>query len=207
MDNMPEVFNQTLFLKINAQAGTPDWLIGFAIFSAEYLIFFIPLILLLLWFMGGRRERETALFAAISAVTALSLGAACSAVYFHPRPFMTGLGHVWIDHATDSSFPSVHGTLFFSVALALLARRNWISGSVMALLSVLVAWSRIFLGVHFPFDMGGAFVVAATAVTWITLFWSWKGRATLSCFEALSLLIFNTLPAKFYHRLYRRQQH
>jgi len=204
---MPEVFNETLFLKINAQAGTPEWLIGFAIFSAEYLIFFIPLILFLHWFMGGARERETAVFAGISAVTALSAGLVCSLVYFHPRPFMTGLGHLWIDHAADSSFPSDHGTLFFSVALALLVRRSWISGSVVALLSVLVAWSRIFLGVHFPFDMGGAFIVAATAVTWVTLFWSWKGEAAVYFFEVLSLWLFRTLPAKFSQRDNRNQQH
>lgn len=203
---MPEVFNETLFLKINAQAGTPEWLIGFAIFSAEYLIFFIPFVLLLHWFMGGHRERETAVFAGISAVTALSAGLVCSLAYFHPRPFMTGLGHLWIDHAADSSFPSDHGTLFFSVALALLVRRSWISGAVMALLSVLVAWSRIFLGVHFPFDMGGAFIVAATAVTWVTLFWSWKGEATVSFLENLSIRLFRTLPAKSSYRANRKQQ-
>ncbi|AER33063.1 MULTISPECIES: undecaprenyl-diphosphatase [Pantoea] len=207
MDNITEVFNQNLFLKINAPVGTPDWLIDFAVFSAEYLIFFIPVIVLLHWFTGRRRERETALFVGISGLTALSISMVCSVVYFHPRPFMMGLGHLWIDHVPNSSFPSDHGTLFFSVALALLFRRSWVFGSVMALLSLLVAWSRIFLGVHFPFDMGGAFIVAATVVTWVALFWALKGDVIMSGFDALSRVLLTRLPAKFHRLLNRHQQH
>lgn len=113
MGNALETYNQALFLKINALPGTPEWLIDFGIFCAQYLIFLLPLILLLYWFAGGREERETALFAAATAFTGLCLGFLCSAVWFHPRPFMIRLGHLWIDHVADSSFPSDHGTLFF----------------------------------------------------------------------------------------------
>ncbi len=122
MNTLLETYNQDLFLTINALPGTPGWLIDFATFSAEYLIFLLPLMLLIYWFTGGRAERETALFAIVTAITGLTLNFLCSAFYFHPRPFMIRLGHLWIDHAADTSFPSDHGTLFFSITLALWAR-------------------------------------------------------------------------------------
>jgi membrane-associated phospholipid phosphatase len=38
----------------------------------------------------------------------------------HPRPFMIGIGHTWIPHAADSSFPSDHMTVLAGVGLPLL---------------------------------------------------------------------------------------
>lgn len=198
MNTLLETYNQDLFLTINALPGTPGWLIDFATFSAEYLIFLLPLMLLIYWFTGGRAERETALFAIVTAITGLTLNFLCSAFYFHPRPFMIRLGHLWIDHAADTSFPSDHGTLFFSITLALWARGNWGSGGILTLVSLLVAWSRIFLGVHFPLDMAGALGVAAVAVIIVTLFWRKKGETLLSCCEAVSICLFSLLPERIY---------
>lgn len=197
MGNALETYNQALFLKINALPGTPEWLIDFGIFCAQYLIFLLPLILLIYWFAGGREERGTALFAAATAFTGLSLGFLCSAVWFHPRPFMIRLGHLWIDHVADSSFPSDHGTLFLSITLALFARRSWLGGIALALMSALVAWARIFLGVHFPLDMVGSLAMAVIALLMTQRMWLHKGALLLSLFEALFLLLLSFLPFKF----------
>lgn len=67
-------------------------------------------------------------------------------------------------HARDSSFPSDHLALIWSVAWVLLLRRETrMAGSALALLGIPVAWARIFLGVHFPLDMAGALLVALAA--------------------------------------------
>ena len=78
-----------------------------------------------------------------------------------PRPFLLGLGHTLIDHRPSASFPSNHATVFFiwatTLALCGLGRLALTFGG----LGLLVAWSRVYLGVHFPADMAGAAVVAA----------------------------------------------
>lgn len=57
------------------------------------------------------------------------------------------------------------GAVAFSLALQ---RGPRIAGVALALLGVPIAWARIYLGVHFPFDMLGAGAVAAICA-WLTL--------------------------------------
>lgn len=52
-------------------------------------------------------------------------------------------------------------TLIWSVAFILAAHESTrIAGSALAVLGILVAWARVYLGVHFPLDMAGALLVA-----------------------------------------------
>jgi undecaprenyl-diphosphatase len=94
----------------------------------------------------------------------------------HPRPFMVGLGHTFIPHAPDSSFPSDHATIFATVGLTLVFA-NWRSlvgwGTLLA--GLCVDWARVFLGVHFPLDMVGAFAVALLAWLVVTPIWRLVG--------------------------------
>ncbi|WP_421377146.1 phosphatase PAP2 family protein [Paraburkholderia sp. DD10] len=82
---------------------------------------------------------------------------------------MIDVGHTFIPHVADSSFPSDHLTLWWATVFSVLMqqgpRRAW---SALALLGISIAWARIYLGVHFPFDMLGAAVVAALSA-WLTL--------------------------------------
>ena len=76
-----------------------------------------------------------------------------------------GVGKALMPHAMENSFPSDHGVVFFSIGLALwwiVATRRW--GMVVTALGLIVAWSRVYVGVHFPMDMLGAFVVALLSV-------------------------------------------
>ena len=82
---------------------------------------------------------------------------------------MIGLGHTFIPHAADSSFPSDHLTLLLAVAFSfLMHRRLRVAGMTLAFLGLPVAWARIYLGVHFPLDMIGAALVAALSA-WLAL--------------------------------------
>jgi undecaprenyl-diphosphatase len=91
-----------------------------------------------------------------------------------------------------------------SITLALLARRSWIGGIALALMSALVAWARIFLGVHFPLDMVGSLAMAVIAVLMTQRMWLHKGAWLLSLFEALLLLLLSFLPFKFVRSSNRR---
>lgn len=175
-----EAFNQALFLMINATASTPRWQVDVAIAIANYVIYLVPLTLAVLWLVGGKHQRETAVRACCVALLALGFNQVIGLYWMHPRPAMIGLGHTFVEHVPDSSFPSDHGTVFASVALTLLlARVRWY-GMLMLVAGIAVAWARVYIGVHFPFDMAGAVVVACVAFVVVTPLWSSAGEAVTS---------------------------
>lgn len=158
--NKIEAFNRTLFLHINGGDGTPTWLVQAATGIADYLIYLIPLLLLGLWLWGDHARRSLAIKACLVALLGVAANQVIGAAWPHPRPFMIGIGHAWMPHAADSSFPSDHMTVFASVGLTLLfdGAAEW--GAATLLVGLFVAWARVFLGVHFPLDMAGAVAVA-----------------------------------------------
>jgi undecaprenyl-diphosphatase len=162
---MLEHLNLTLFSSLNANAGLAGWRLSAALFTAEWLILLVPATLVMLWIGGVRAERQAAVRACLAAGCALAVNAVLGLLWFHPRPFMAGVGHTFLHHAPDSSFPSDHATILFAVALVLAAAgtpRARQAGWLLMPVSLAVAWSRVFLGVHFPMDMLGALVVAGS---------------------------------------------
>ncbi|MEX5748583.1 phosphatase PAP2 family protein [Massilia sp. X63] len=165
---MFEHLNLILFSTLNAHAGLTGWQLVGAVFAAQWLIFLVPLSLVMLW-LGGGPGREVALRAFIAAACALTLNGLIGHFWYSPRPFVLEIGQTFLLHDADSSFPSDHATSIFSVALVLAfsqvqeARRI---GWLLLPLALVVAWSRVYLGVHWPKDMAGALVVSA-AMAWL----------------------------------------
>lgn len=161
---MFESLNLYLFSLVNANAGLHGWPLLGALVAAKWLILLAPLSLAALWVGGGVPERQAAVRASLAVVGGLAISGLFGVLWFHPRPFMAGIGHTFMHHAPDSSFPSDHATIMFAVALVLAwshAPRARHFGLLLLPVSVVVAWSRIYLGVHYPLDMAGALVVAA----------------------------------------------
>lgn len=164
-----ENLNHQLFLWINASATPNLLLVGIAIFFAEYLIFAIPVIIFISWLRGDELCRKTLLIVSVAVITSFLINVLIGFFWQHPRPFMIGLGHTLIPHVPDSSFPSDHLTLIWTVAFSLIVQRHYHKiGLTLAILGFPVAWARIYLGVHFPFDMAGSIFVALLS-SWITV--------------------------------------
>lgn len=160
-----EGFNQKLFLMLNAPSDAASWQIEFARMSANYAIYLVPLILVWLWLRGSDGERGGLVMAVAVAELALFANQLIPLVWFHPRPFMVPIGQTFVEHAADSSFPSDHLTFILGIALALAYwNRQHAVALVIALIGLLVAWARIFIGVHFPFDMVGSALIATAAL-------------------------------------------
>lgn len=170
--NEIETLNRTLFISINGGDSTPAWLVKIAIVIADDLIYLIPLLLLGLWLWGDHTRRSLALKACMVTLVSLAANQAICALWPHPRPFMIGLGHAWMVHAADSSFPSDHMTVFSSIGLTLLfdGIASW--GIAVLVAGLSVAWARVFLGVHFPLDMAGALGVSAVVFVALTPAWN-----------------------------------
>lgn len=78
-----------------------------------------------------------------------------------PRPFAEiGALIPLIAKPTDFSFPSGHTTASFAVALVMLRMLPKKIGIPAVVLAALVAFSRLYLGVHYPTDVLAGFVVA-----------------------------------------------
>ena len=154
-----EVWNIHIFNAINSLAGKNPYLDAFMIFSAQYIVFIVPIVILYLWF-SKRGDKNFSLFLLISVILAAIVSMSISVVYYHPRPFAMGLGTTLIHHPTDSSFPSDHTTVMFAFSLPFLFFRKYKSGTVFVILASLVGYARVFCGVHFPLDIIGGFLVA-----------------------------------------------
>lgn len=166
-----EALNQALFLSINATPNLPHWRIAIGLFIANDLIWVVPVALVGLWLAGGDARREVALRAALVASVALGINQLIGLVEYHPRPFVIGLGHTFLVHAPDSSFPSDHVTLLSAVVCTLLANRQRLLGFIGLGIAVAIAWGRIFVGVHYPFDMAGAACVGSLTYVLLTPPW------------------------------------
>lgn len=153
--------NEALFLLINASADPNALLVAMAKVFANQLIWLAPLALVLGWLRGSEPVRRLMLEATVSALAGLLINQAIGLFWQTPRPFVLGIGNTLIPHAPDSSFPSDHLTLMWSVAFSfLMHQRPRFAGVLLALLGLPMAWARIYLGVHFPLDMAGAALVS-----------------------------------------------
>lgn len=192
-----EQLNDTLFLLLNARAFPTPPVFALATFLAQYLILAVPVGLVVAWMRATEEQQHALIAAAIAGVVGLAFNQAIGWVWQHPRPFVLGIGHTYLAHAADSSFPSDHLTLIWSVAFALVANKaTRIAGIVAMMLGLSVAWARIFLGVHFPLDMVGSTVVAGTA-SWLVI---QQMRWLLVPAFRLTMTIYRKLFARFIDR-------
>jgi undecaprenyl-diphosphatase len=155
--------NQHIFLLLNADAQASAFSIWLGRSLAEWPVFIALLLVALAWY----RQSDRKLFvqrAVVTTALAMGMALAIRCTYYNPRPFVLGLGRMLIEHDATTSFPSFHATFLFSLALPLLAQSGARStGLAITLLGLGIAWARIFVGVHYPLDMAGAFVTAAIA--------------------------------------------
>ena len=153
------------FRVVNDFARDTSWLHGFMEFVARDGIFLLGIALLAGWWLGRRarspRQVAVAVWSALAAVVAVALVQPISSAADEKRPFVA-LPHVLrlISHANDPGFPSDHATAAGAVAAGLFFV-SWRLGLVTALWSLIVAFSRVYVGVHFPQDVAAGLALGA----------------------------------------------
>ena len=153
------------FRVVNDFARDTAWLHGVMEFVAKDGIFLLGLALLAGWWIGRRadspRRVALAVWSALAALVAVALVQPISSAADERRPFVA-LPHVLklISHANDAGFPSDHATAAGAVAAGLFFV-SWRLGLVTALWALIVAFSRVYVGVHFPQDVAAGLALGA----------------------------------------------
>jgi len=172
--------NASLFHDINGLAGHVAALDAFGKFCALYLVFICALVVPALWFWPGPTKAR-ALRQRVAASTVLAAGVgllasvALGALHFEARPFVINPDvHQLISHSADNGFPSDHATVAFAFASVVFWWRRSV-GTLMGVLALLVAFARVYVGVHWPDQVlaGAALgIVIGTAAMWTVPLWA-----------------------------------
>ncbi len=140
---MLENLNYELFYLLNATPSSPEWMIDLATFIAKDLISIVPALAVILWLWGPRTQVTAQRHLVIKMAMAIGVSVLASYVlghaFPHDRPFVDRVGYNFLHHAPDDSFPSDHGTVIFTFALAFLFWHRLWSGVVLMGVAVAIA--------------------------------------------------------------------
>lgn len=164
--------NHQIFLAVNASDAASPFAVWAGGELAEWPIGIAMVLTLLVVARQKPRGFAIALALRVVLTVAVAMGSACliRTLHYSPRPFVLGLGRMLIAHEPTSSFPSLHATFLFSMAFALFLQNGSRGIAVFVmLLGFATAWARIFVGVHYPLDMAGAFLTACLAAVVVKL--------------------------------------
>ncbi|WP_085905511.1 phosphatase PAP2 family protein [Kiloniella majae] len=162
--------NRELFLYINADSTTSSVIIEIARVLSEAPLFLLALLIARVLYRDRREIIPLGFLMGSTAMIALSLSKVLGILLPVDRPFVTGLGNQWLYHSPDPSFPSDHATLLFAIAAACMIRSSWRRvGALAVILGFLNGWARIAVGIHYPYDIAGAFVLSffCGALVWV----------------------------------------
>lgn len=168
--------NYDLFRDINNLSGNGA-LDGLMKFSAKYVIFLAVVAVAVLAVDRLRRHRIVPVVAAgVALALTFALGLVGAALYSERRPFQAHHVHELVAHAPGQSFPSDHATAAFGLALATFAflSRRW--GAALFVVALLIGFARVYVGIHYPGDIGGGFLAAVLGVGIVTLIYRRRMR-------------------------------
>ena len=132
--------------------------------------------LVVVWFLIGWRrrlpmDRQGAIAALLASGGALLVNVTLASIWYRPRPYIVHPDqvHHLLSHSADSSFPSDHAAAAFAIAIVLFSYRRF-PGVVALIVAALVAYSRVYVGDHYPTDVIAGAVIG-TGIGYILVRW------------------------------------
>lgn len=159
-----EQLNNHLFSTINQFAGQNQYFDYMFMFFAEAMPYLFIVLVIAAWFRSKQQTKRYLIGATLTSLVGITINSLIAQVYFHPRPFMSDLGTTLVTHTPSTSFPSDHTTFMFCIAFSLLCHQATRTVALgLTILAVIGGLSRVYIGVHFPFDIAAAAVVSGFA--------------------------------------------
>ena len=163
------LLDQRLFLWLNLSDEAPAWLMQLALLGSTVWPKVMLVGVLLALVVGPARWRRAALHAVLAMLVAWLIVRGISSVWPLPRPFVLGVGQQWLAKEPSPSFPSSHAAIAWAVSAAACGwARHPLARAALLLSALLIAWSRVALGLHFPSDTLAGIVVGVLAA-WATV--------------------------------------
>lgn len=136
----------------NTLAGSSSLLDTIFVLIAKYGIV-VPLACTLVGVVINKQRRTFLAHAGLTFALAVLVDDVLSMIFFRARPFTTGTIALLLENPpVDSSFPSGHAIRAFAFSQPLLIHQKWL-GIIATLAAVIVATSRVFVGVHYWTDV------------------------------------------------------
>jgi len=155
--------NIWIFEKINGLANNSKLLDFIGVFFAEYLLWIIVGILVILFLI--KKTRLMIIITGISIIFGRYIIAEIiKRLYSSPRPYLIldNVKKLISENHDYQSFPSGHTVIFFALATAIyFFNKKW--GIVCFVLAILVGLSRIYVGVHWPIDIAAGAMIGIVA--------------------------------------------
>lgn len=157
------------FLLINRFARRTGWLHGFITgYASTYGLVILVLLLAAGWWLARRtsqlRTMAALVWAGLGTLVAVGVNQPIVAAVAEKRPYVS-IAHtlLLVSRSADYSFPSDHAVMAGAVAAGLcyVNRRLGILAWVAALL---LAFSRVYVGAHYPHDAAAGLVLGAVVI-------------------------------------------
>lgn len=156
--------NLTLFYLIFGLGNKNQLLDYLMIFGADLLIYLMFILAIIFTIKGKIGERKAFILFLISFPILVLIIKIIHLFYFLPRPFIENGITPLIDYKkVDASFPSRHTSVAFIMALSYFYYKSkW--APILLLFAIWIGISRIYVGVHYPFDILGGIIVSIVSL-------------------------------------------
>lgn len=141
------------------------------IISNMGLIYFWVIISIVLYLFGDKKGKSIAKKMIVVLVVTTILTQLIKIIVMRPRPYTELSNLILLDLGTDYSFPSGHTST--STAMAYVLSREY-KRWILMLIPVIVGFSRLYIGVHYPSDVLGGFLLGLVIAYMVEYFFNLK---------------------------------
>ncbi len=163
MNNL-RIFDHNIFYTINNLAGKNQVIDSIAKFLAtNYFVALWCLIIAIIWFFYKKYRWNTYLAVASAIISRGIIVEIIKRIIDRPRPYeaLANMHKLFNDSEHGASFPSGHTVVYFSFAFAFRGTKLFWPFFILA---TVASVDRVFVGVHYPADIIGGFLVAWATV-------------------------------------------